>query len=113
MRRGGPTTAVASLPHHPHHPAPPTPRPAGADPHGAGGARAARATQGDIEVTEATLIPVDIAAVVDRIVAVIESVPETRRNEVMSELLDRLECCRTCGSIRAGARCCYDSRPDD
>ena len=64
-------------------------------------------------MTVDALIPVDISAVVDRIVAVIESVPETRRDEVMAALLERLECCRSCGAIRAGAWCCYDSRPED
>lgn len=63
-------------------------------------------------MSDATLIPVDITAAVDRIVAVIESVPETRRDEVMAALLERLDCCRSCGAIAGGQWCCYDSRPD-
>ena len=62
-------------------------------------------------MTEAILIPVDTKAAVDRIVAVIDSVPESHRSEVFAALLERLDVCQSCGSIDAGLRCCDACRP--
>lgn len=55
--------------------------------------------------------PPTIVDAVDRVVAIIDSIPERHRDELLEALIDRLGgICRGCGKVGPDPSCCYLDR---